>query len=60
MKRGEISVFALVKVILLSQSEILCYIKILKDSGFISERKKGEGRCVYDKIDLKVLSDFKG
>ncbi len=47
----------IVKVTGLSQSKISYHIKILKDSGLISDRQ--EGRWVYYKLDLEVLSDIK-
>jgi len=57
MMGGEICVCAIVKVTGLSQSKISYHIKILKDAGLISERQ--EGRWVYYKLDLEVLSDIK-
>tara|TARA_S200000501_G_C20233418_1_gene486770 strand:+ start:160 stop:393 length:234 start_codon:yes stop_codon:yes gene_type:complete len=57
MMGGEIYVCNIVKVTGLSQSKISCHIKILKDSGLISDRQ--EGRWVYFKLDLEVLSDIK-
>ena len=56
MMNGEICVCDLVKVTGLSQSKISYHIKILKDSGLISDRQ--EGRWVYYKLDLEVLSDI--
>ena len=56
MMNGEICVCDIVKVTGLSQSKISYHIKILKDSGLISDRK--EGRWVYYKLDLEVLSDI--
>jgi len=57
MMCGEICVCDIVKVTGLSQSKISYHIKILKDSGLISDRQ--EGRWVYYKLDLEVLSDIK-
>ena len=57
MMNGEICVCDIVKVTGLSQSKISYHIKILKDSGLISDRQ--EGRWVYYKLDLEVLSDIK-
>jgi len=57
MMGGEICVCDIVKVTGLSQSKISYHIKILKDSGLISDRQ--EGRWVYYKLDLEVLSDIK-
>ena len=57
MMSGEICVCDIVKVTGLSQSKISYHIKILKDSGLISDRQ--EGRWVYYKLDLEVLSDIK-
>ena len=57
MISGEICVCDVVKVTGLSQSKISYHIKILKDSGLISDRQ--EGRWVYYKLDLEVLSDIK-
>ena len=45
-----------VKVTGLSQSKISYHIKILKDSGLITDRQ--EGRWVYYKLDLEILSDI--
>ena len=56
MMDGEICVCDVVKVTGLSQSKISYHIKILKDSGLISDRQ--EGRWVYYKLDLEVLSDI--
>ena len=56
MMGGEICVCDIVKVTGLSQSKISYHIKILKDSGLISDRQ--EGRWVYYKLDLEVLSDI--
>ena len=56
MMNGEICVCDLVKVTGLSQSKISYHIKILKDSGLISDRQ--EGRWVYYRLDLEVLSDI--
>ena len=56
MMDGEICVCDIVKVTGLSQSKISYHIKILKDSGLISDRQ--EGRWVYYKLDLEVLSDI--
>ena len=56
MMNGEICVCDIVKVTGLSQSKISYHIKILKDSGLISDRQ--EGRWVYYKLDLEVLSDI--
>ena len=57
MMGGEICVCDIVKVTGLSQSKISYHIKILKDSGLISDRQ--EGRGVYYTLDLEVLSDIK-
>ena len=57
MMSREICVCDIVKVTGLSQSKISYQIKILKDSGLISDRQ--EGRWVYYKLDLEVLSDIK-
>ena len=57
MMDGEICVCDIVKVTGLSQSKISYHIKILKDSGLISDRQ--EGRWVYYKWDLQGLSDIK-
>ncbi len=56
MMDGEICVCDIVNVTGLSQSKISYHIKILKDSGLISDRQ--EGRWVYYKLDLEVLSDI--
>ena len=56
MMDGEICVCDIVKVTGLSQSKISYHIKILKDSGLISDRQ--EGRWVYYKLDLEILSDI--
>ena len=56
MMNGEICVCDIVKVTGLSQSKISYHIKILKDSGIISDRQ--EGRWVYYKLDLEVLSEI--
>ena len=56
MMGGEICVCDIVKVTGLSQSKISYHIKILKDSGLISDRQ--EGRWVYYKLDMEVLSDI--
>jgi len=56
MMNGEICVCDIVKVTGLSQSKISYHIKILKDSGLINDRQ--EGRWVYYKLDLEVLSDI--
>ncbi len=56
MMKGEICVCDIVKLTGLSQSKISYHIKILKDSGLISDRQ--EGRWVYYKLDLEVLSDI--
>ena len=56
MMNGEICVCDIVKITGLSQSKISYHIKILKDSGLISDRQ--EGRWVYYKLDLEVLSDI--
>ena len=45
------------KLTKLSQSRISYHIKILKEAGLISDRQ--EGRWVYYKLDLEVLSDIK-
>ena len=57
MMGGEICVCDIVKVTGLSQSKISYHIKILNDSGLISDRQ--EGRWGYYKLDLEVLSDIK-
>ena len=57
MMGGEVCVCDIVKITGLSQSKISYHIKILKDSGLISDRQ--EGRWVYYKLDLEVLSDIK-
>ena len=57
MINGEICVCDIVKATGMSQSKISYHIKILKDSGLISDRQ--EGRWVYYKLDLEVLSDIK-
>ena len=57
MMNGEICVCDIVKLTGLTQSKISYHIKILKDSGLISDRQ--EGRWVYYKLDLEVLSDIK-
>ena len=57
MMNGEICVCDIVKVTGLSQPKISYHIKILKDSGLINDRQ--EGRWVYYKLDLEVLSDIK-
>ena len=56
MMNGEICVCDIVKVTGLSQSKISYHIKILKDSGLICDRQ--EGRWVFYKLDLEVLSDI--
>ena len=56
MMNGEICVCDIVKVTGLSQSKISYHIKILKDSGLVSDRQ--EGRWVYYKLDLEVLSEI--
>ena len=56
MMDGEICVCDIVNVTGLSQSKISYHIKILKDSGLISDRQ--EGRWVYYKLDLQVLSEI--
>ena len=56
MMDGEICVCDIVNVTGLSQSKISYHIKILKDSGLISDRQ--EGRWVYYKLDLEILSDI--
>ncbi len=56
MMNGEICVCDIVKVTGLSQSKISYHIKILKDSGLITDRQ--EGRWVYYKLDLEILSDI--
>ena len=56
MMNGEICVCDIVKVTGLSQSKISYHIKILKDSGLICDRQ--EGRWVYYKLDLEILSDI--
>ena len=57
MINGEICVCDIVKATGMSQSKISYHIKILKDSGLISDRQ--EGRWVYYKLDLEVLSEIK-
>ena len=52
----EICVCDIVKVTGLSQSKISYHIKILKGSGLITDRQ--EGRWVYYKLDLEILSDI--
>ena len=56
MMNGEICVCDIVKVTGLSQSKISYHIKILKGSGLITDRQ--EGRWVYYKLDLEILSDI--
>ena len=56
MMDGEICVCDIVNVTGLSQSKISYHIKILKDSGLITDRQ--EGRWVYYKLDLEILSDI--
>ena len=56
MINGEICVCDIVKATGMSQSKISYHIKILKDSGLISDRQ--EGRWVYYKLDFEVLSDI--
>ena len=56
MISGEICVCDIVKVTGLSQSKVSYHIKILKDSGLISDRQ--EGRWVYYKLDFEVLSEI--
>ena len=56
MMDGEICVCDIVKVTGLSQPKISYHIKILKDSGLISDRQ--EGRWVYYKLNLEVLSEI--
>ena len=56
MINGEICVCDIVKATGMSQSKISYHIKILKDSGLINDRQ--EGRWVYYKLDLEVLSDI--
>ena len=56
MMDGEICVCDIVNATGLSQSKISYHIKILKDSGLISDRQ--EGRWVYYKLDLEVLSEI--
>ena len=56
MMDGETCVCDIVKVTGLSQPKISYHIKILKDSGLINDRQ--EGRWVYYKLDLEVLSDI--
>ena len=56
MMNGEICVCDIVKITGLSQSKISYHIKILKDSGLITDRQ--EGRWVYYKLDLEILSDI--
>ena len=57
MMGEEICVCDIVKVTGLSQSKIYYHIMILKGLGLISDRQ--EGRWVYYKLDLEVLSDIK-
>jgi len=54
---GDICVCDIVIVSGFSQSKFSYHIKILKDSGLISDRQ--EGRWVYYKLDLEVLLDIK-
>ena len=56
MMDGEICVCDIVKVTGLSQPKISYHIKILKDSGLISDRQ--EGRWVHYKLDFEVLSEI--
>ena len=56
MMSGEICVCDIVKVTGLSQSKVSYHMRILKDAGLISDRQ--EGRLVYYKLDLEVLSDI--
>ena len=56
MINGEICVCDIVKATGMSQSKISYHIKVLKDSGLICDRQ--EGRWVYYKLDLEVLSDI--
>ena len=56
MISGEICVCDIVKVTGLSQSKVSYHIRILKDAGLISDRQ--EGRWVYYKLDLEVLSEI--
>ena len=53
MMGGEICVCDIVKVTGLSQSKISYHIKILKDSGLISDRQ--EGRWVYYSLNKESL-----
>ena len=57
MMEGEVCVCDIMKLTKLSQSRISYHIKILKEAGLISDRQ--EGRWVYYKLDLEVLSDIK-
>ena len=57
MMDGEVCVCDVMKLTNLSQSRISYHIKILKEAGLISDRQ--EGRWVYYKLDLEVLSDIK-
>ena len=57
MMDGEVCVCDIMKLTNLSQSRISYHIKILKEAGLISDRQ--EGRWVYYKLDLEVLSDIK-
>ena len=57
MMSVEICVCDIVKVTGLSQSKVSYHMRILKDAGLISDRQ--EGRLVYYKLDLEVLSDIK-
>jgi len=56
MMDGEVCVCDIMKLTNLSQSRISYHIKILKEAGLISDRQ--EGRWVYYKLDLEVLSDI--
>ena len=56
MMSGEICVCDIVKVTGLSQSKVSYHMRILKDAGLISDRQ--EGRLVYYKLDLEVLSEI--
>jgi len=57
MMDGEVCVCDIMKLTKLSQSRISYHIKILKEAGLISDRQ--EGRWVYYKLELEVLSDIK-
>ena len=56
MMDGEVCVCDIMKLTKLSQSRISYHMKILKEAGLIADRQ--EGRWVYYKLDLEVLSDI--